>query len=318
MTTTTDLILNKGSLTAKQIRDLIKTRSLSESTWRVMFSQCKKFIHWGGKIPSSPESVCDYLTHLAKTGIKSAGLDSAKWAIDQVHKLQKIDEPSRDGTVSTHLKGLKRILVEEYPNQAHTSQKRPITINDIRKLTFSDDLKGLRDRALMLVGFASGMRRSELTTLRRSDIEATEFGVRIKIWKSKSNQEGLGETVDVLNAVRGANIDFCPTKALMDLLEQVKGDYVFQGLKGKNKSFRFSGTPLSGVSIGQIIKSYVVQLGLDQSSYGGHSLRAGLATYLLDQEIHPAAVQKQMRHKRFDTTQRYNRGETARVLVGSY
>jgi integrase len=56
-----------------------------------------------------------------------------------------------------------------------------------------------------------------------------------------------------------------------------------------------------------IVKGYAYQLGLDPQSFGGHSLRAGCATYLLDQEIQPAAVQKQMRHKRFDTTQRYNR-----------
>ncbi|MDP6465509.1 MAG: tyrosine-type recombinase/integrase, partial [SAR324 cluster bacterium] len=55
------------------------------------------------------------------------------------------------------------------------------------------------------------------------------------------------------------------------------------------------------------MKGYAYQLGLDPQSFGGHSLRAGCATYLLDQEIQPAAVQKQMRHKRFDTTQRYNR-----------
>ena len=66
------------------------------------------------------------------------------------------------------------------------------------------------------------------------------------------------------------------------------------------------------------MKGYAYQLGLDPQSFGGHSLRAGCATYLLDQEIQPAAVQKQLRHKRFDTTQRYNRGETARALVGAY
>ena len=70
--------------------------------------------------------------------------------------------------------------------------------------------------------------------------------------------------------------------------------------------------------MGQIIKSYVNQLGLEPTFFGGHSLRAGLATYLLDHEVQAAAVQKQMRHKRFDTTQKYNRGETARAMVGSY
>ena len=103
-----------------------------------------------------------------------------------------------------------------------------------------------------------------------------------------------------------------------DLIDCVEGEFVFQSIIGKKNSARFSGKALSGISIGQIVKSYANQLGLDPAFFGGHSLRAGCATYLLDHEVQAAAVQKQMRHKRFDTTQKYNRGEIARAMVGSY
>ena len=305
-------------LPADLIRNQIQARSLSKSTRRVMASQWKKFHLWGGSLPAGADQVCDYLTHLAESGIKSSGLDSAKWAIDQVHKRKGAEVPSANDKVRTHLKGLKRILVDERPDQARTEQKQPITINDIRKLKFSDDLVGLRDRVLMLVGFASGLRRSELTAIQKEDIEKTEFGFRISVWKSKSNQEGIKENVDVLRATKGINHKWCPAKALENLLGVVEGDYVFQSILGKGKNARFSGKSLSGISVGLIVKSYASQLGFDPKTFGAHSLRAGCATYLLDQEIQPAAVQKQMRHKRFDTTQRYNRGETARALVGAY
>ena len=312
------LIPKSGSLSLDQLRKLIQARSQSKSTWRVLASQWNKFANWGGDLPARPEMVCDYLTYLAESGIKSSGLDSAKWAIDQVHKLKGAEVPSANDKVRTHLKGLKRILVDERPDQARTEQKQPITINDIRKLKFSDDLVGLRDRVLMLVGFASGLRRSELTAIQKEDIEKTEFGFRISVWKSKSNQEGIKENVDVLRATKGINHKWCPAKALENLLGVVEGDYVFQSILGKGKNARYSGKSLSGISVGLIVKSYASQLGFDPKTFGGHSLRAGCATYLLDQEIQPAAVQKQMRHKRFDTTQRYNRGETARALVGAY
>ena len=305
-------------LPADLIRNQIQARSLSKSTWRVMKSQWKKFHLWGGSLPAGADQVCDYLTHLAESGIKSSGLDSAKWAIDQVHKRKGAEVPSANDKVRAHLKGLKRILVEERPDQVRVEQKQPITINDIRKLKFSDDLVGLRDRVLMLVGFASGLRRSELTAIQKEDIEKTEFGFRISVWKSKSNQEGIKENVDVLRATKGINHKWCPAKALENLLGVVEGDYVFQSILGKGKNARFSGKSLSGISVGLIVKSYASQLGFDPKTFGAHSLRAGCATYLLDQEIQPAAVQKQMRHKRFDTTQRYNRGETARALVGAY
>ena len=305
-------------LPADLIRNQIQARSLSKSTRRVMASQWKKFANWGGDLPARPEMVCDYLTYLAESGIKPSGLDSAKWAIDQVHKLKKLEVPSTDGSVRNHLKGLRRILIEDHPSQARLDQKQPLTIDDIRGLKFPDNLIGLRDRALMLVGFASGLRRSELTALKKEDIEKTDFGLRIIIWKSKTNQEGLSESVDVLKAVKGLNLNWCPVKALNDLINCVEGEFVFQSIIGKQNSARFSEKALSGISIGQIVKSYADQLGFDPAFFGGHSLRAGCATYLLDQEIQPAAVQKQMRHKRFDTTQRYNRGETARALVGAY
>ena len=305
-------------LPADLIRNSIQARSLSKSTWRVMMSQWKKFDQWGGKLPATADQVCDYLTHLADSGIKSSGLDSAKWAIDKVHKLKGAEMPSVNEKVRTHLKGLRRILVDERPDQARTEQKQPITINDIRKLNFSDDPVGRRDRALLLVGFASGLRRSELTAIRKEDVEKTDFGFRITIWKSKTNQEGLSESVDVIKATKGVNHKWCPVKALANLLDAVEGEYVFQSVTGKRQSARYSGKALSGISVGLIVKGYAYQLGLDPQSFGGHSLRAGCATYLLDQEIQPAAVQKQMRHKRFDTTQRYNRGETARALVGAY
>ena len=111
-----------------------------------------------------------------------------------MHKLKGAEVPSANDKVRTHLKGLKRILVDERPDQARTEQKQPITINDIRKLNFSDDPVGRRDRALLLVGFASGLRRSELTAIQKDDVEKTDFGYRITIWKSKTNQEGLNES----------------------------------------------------------------------------------------------------------------------------
>ena len=86
-------------------------------------SQWNKFAQWGGSLPAAADQVCDYLTYLADSGIKSSGLDSARWAIDQVHRFKGVELPSANEKVRFHLKGLKRILVEERPNQARTDQK---------------------------------------------------------------------------------------------------------------------------------------------------------------------------------------------------
>ena len=269
-------------------------------------------------LPISPETLCDYMTHLAESGIKTAGLDSARWAIDQIHRFNELERPSNSEQVRLHLKGLKRLMLEQRPEQVRISRKQPITIEHIRKMHFQEGIIGIRDKALLLTGFATGMRRSELAALKKNDIQATEFGYRITIWKSKTNQEGLEEKVDLLKATRGKNLDWCPVKALEELLEAVPGNAVFQSMNGKGVSVRFSGKHLSGYSIACIVKKVSNSTDSDTSQFAGHSLRAGCATYLLDKEVSPAAVQKQMRHKSFDTTQQYNRGETARALAGAY
>ena len=304
-------------------RTMVQARSLSDSSWRVLRSQWSKFQQWAKALghpmlPILPETLCDYMTHLAESGIKTAGLDSSRWAIDQIHRFKELERPSNSEQVRLHLKGLKRLMLEQRPEQVRINRKQPITIDDIRRMHFQEGIIGIRDKALLLTGFATGMRRSELAAMKKDDIQVTEFGYRITIWKSKTNQEGLEEKVDLLKATRGKNLDWCPVKALEELLEEVPGDAVFQSMNGKGVSVRFSGKHLSGYSIACIVKKVSNSTDSDTSQFAGHSLRAGCATYLLDKEVSPVAVQKQMRHKSFDTTQQYNRGETARALAGAY
>ena len=318
-----DILHQPPAMELEQNRKLVQARSLSDSSWRVLRSQWSKFQQWAESLgypilPISPETLCDYMTHLAESGIKTAGLDSARWAIDQIHRFNELERPSNSEQVRLHLKGLKRLMLEQRPEQVRINRKQPITIEHIRRMHFQEGIIGIRDKALLLTGFATGMRRSELAALKKDDILATDFGYRITIWKSKTNQEGLEEKVDLLKATRGKNLDWCPVKALEELLEVVPGDAVFQSMNGKGVSLRFSGKHLSGYSIACIVKKVSNSTDSDTRQFAGHSLRAGCATYLLDKEVSPAAVQKQMRHKSFDTTQQYNRGETARALRGAY
>ena len=83
----------------EQNRKLVQARSLSDSSWKVLRSQRKKFQQWAKALgypilPISPETLCDYMTHLAESGIKTAGLESARWAIDQIHRFKEMERPS--------------------------------------------------------------------------------------------------------------------------------------------------------------------------------------------------------------------------------
>jgi integrase len=221
-------------------------------------------------------------------------------------------------------------MAEQRPEQVTQSKKKPITINQIRIMDFPKGVLGLRDKALLLLGFATGMRRSELAAVRKDHIEETEYGLRVRIPRSKSDQLGDGDSVDVIRSAMGRNQKHCPVKTVQELMGENPYEHLFVRVRrvntpgGYRKSKmisepnRFIDRPLDGNGVYRIVKKYGAQVGLAPEDLGGHSLRAGCATYLLEKEVPPAAVQKQMRHKSFNTTQQYNRGETARALVGAY
>ena len=128
----------------------------------------------------------------------------------------------------------------------------------------------------------------------------------------------------------GRNQKHCPVKTVQELMGENPYEHLFVRVRRINtpggyreskmllEPNRFIDRPLDGNGVYRIVKKYGAQVGLAPEDLGSHSLRSGCATYLLEKEVPPAAVQKQMRHKSFNTTQQYNRGETARALVGAY
>jgi integrase len=271
-----------------------------------------------------------YLLDQALQGMKKSTLNNMRWAIDTTHQQHGYTAPTDDPKAKRQIKGLFRTMAEQRPEQVTQRKKKPITINQIRIMDFPKGILGLRDKALLLLGFATGMRRSELAAVRKEHIEVTEYGLRIRIPRSKSDQLGEGDTVDVIKAAMGRNQKHCPVKTMQELMGENPYEHLFVRVRrvntpgGYRKSKmlsepnRFIDRPLDGNGVYRIVKKYGAQVGLAPEDLGGHSLRAGCATYLLEKEVPPAAVQKQMRHKSFNTTQQYNRGETARALVGAY
>ena len=281
-------------------------------------------------LPAEPDTVVLYLLDQASHEQKKSTLNNMRWAIDSIHQQQGLTAPTDNPEVKQQIKGLFRAMAEHRPEQVFQSKKKPITINQIRTMDFPKGILGLRDKALLLLGFATGMRRSELAAVRKDHIEETEYGLRIMIPRSKSDQLGEGDTVDVIRAAMGRNQNHCPVITVKKLMGENPYEHLFVRIrrintpggyrKGKllSEPNKFIDRPLDGNGVYRIIKKYGAQVGMTQNDLGGHSLRAGCATYLLEKEVSPSAVQKQMRHKSFNTTQQYNRGETARALVGAY
>ena len=328
-------VLVPDQSTKSRLKQALIQSADSASTRRNRQHFWKKFKEWcetrgTNSLPTEPDTVVLYLFDHAGQGQKKSTLNNMRWAIDTTHQQHGFAAPTDDPEVKQQIKGLFRTMAEQRPEQVIQSKKKPITINQIRIMDFPKGVLGLRDKALLLLGFATGMRRSELAAVRKDHIEETEYGLRIRIPRSKSDQLGEGGSVDVVRAAMGRNQKHCPVKSVRELMGENPYEHLFVRVRrvntpgGYRKSKmlsepnRFIGRPLDGNGVYRIVKKYGAQVGLAPEDLGGHSLRAGCATYLLEKEVPPAAVQKQMRHKSFNTTQQYNRGETARALVGAY
>ncbi|MDH4224447.1 MAG: site-specific integrase [Deltaproteobacteria bacterium] len=278
-----------------------------------MFKNWKGFEDWCqfnhlSAFPSSIHTLEVYLTYLALQGKKTSTIEQAKWSIDARHKMAGYPPPGQAERVKATLNGIRR-----KQGMASTS-KEALTIDHIRTIRFESTLGGLRDKALLLFGFAGGFRRSELANIRVSDLSQTDFGFRVLIQKSKTDQEGRGEWVNVVSSSYSKTD--CPVQALQAWLKaaNIQSGLVFRGLT-KGGHLR---SALSTVSIGLIVKKAAIACGLDSTQYGGHSLRAGCATYLLDKNIPLNIVAKQLRHRKADTTLRYDRNTTSKAIKGVY
>jgi integrase len=201
--------------------------------------------------------------------------------------------------VGETLKGIRRTV--------GTAQagKRPIYTEQLRAIlqALPETLQGVRDRALLLFGFAGGFRRSELSALAVEDIAEAPEGLIIKLRRSKVDQEGQGREVAL---PYGAHPDTCPVRAYRAWLTAgaVGGGPVFREI---DRHGRVQAKPLHRDSIGLIVKRAAARIGLDPAQYAGHSLRAGLATQAYLNGATEFAIMQQTGHRSLATLRKYIR-----------
>ncbi len=258
------------------------TRRAYDADWRA-FSQ------WCGEnrcvaAPASPQVIALYVTHLAKSGKKANSISRALAAIASRHTILSVHDknagpsPTKHPLVVETMAGIRRSL-----GTART-QKRPTTIDDVlgpMVRSLPEGIRGVRDRAILLVGFAGGFRRSELAAIRMDDVTFEREGVTIHLHRSKTDKEGKGTAIAISY---GAMPSTCPVSALRAWMDELEGrglasGAVFRGIdrRGRIQPSR-SAERDAGKLISRVVKRAAQVAGLDPGSFGAHSLRAGLAT----------------------------------------
>lgn len=259
-----------------------------------------------GPLPSTPEAVSLYIAWLAtprdgSPGLKPSTLSRRLAAISQAHKMAGFESPalrSREplhsvwaGIVRTRGVARDKVAPALTPDVVAMVEALPTVdlLDGSRQLTTASK----RDRALLLVGFAGALRRSEIAALEVRDLAFGADGLRLRLRKSKTDQEGAGV---VLGLHFGDRPLSCPVRAVQDW---VRWNAITEGpiFRSVDRHGNVSKRALDSGSVARIVKRAAARAGLDPAAYSGHSLRAGFATQAARAGAHERAIMKHTRHK---------------------
>ena len=286
-----NLITDIKSLELETIKNL--RNSKSTNTLRAYQSDYNDFSLFCSKngfqvMPTQPKILALYITHLASYS-KYSTLKRRLASISIIHKTKGHYIDTKHPIIVENLMGIKRT------NGSNQKGKKPLLINDLKLLIEAIDkskeknIRKTRDKALVLIGFSGGFRRSELVDIEYEDIEFVQEGVKIFVKRSKTDQSGEGMTKAIPYF---DNINFCPVKAL--------NKWVVEAELKEGKIFN-----ISDKSVALIIKKYANYAGLDAHRYAGHSLRSGFATSTAESGAEERNIMAMTGHKSTEMVRRY-------------
>jgi len=243
--------------------------------------------HGFKSMPSEPKILSLYLTHLSQTS-KFSTLKRRLASISVIHKLSGHYIDTKHPMITENLMGIKRV------KGTHQKAKKPILINELKSIINvidkdKNEEKRLKNRALILIGFAGGFRRSELVEILYEDIDFVDEGVKIFVRRSKTDQSGEGMTKGIPYF---SNSEYCPVISLKNWIEKLQLKY--------GKIF-----DMSDKNVALTIKKYTALAGLDSNKYSGHSLRSGFATSTAELGAEERSIMNMTGHKTTQMVRRY-------------
>lgn len=296
----------------RAVASALATASRSGATQSAYASDCRDFERWCLRarrkpLPATPETLMLYVASQLETH-RVSSVERRVAAIADAHRVAGARSPSpKGGPVCGVLAGARR------GKKAPSLAKAALRPEDLRhicvKLQRSHGRVAVRDRALLVIGFAAGMRRSELAGLDLADVQFVRQGLLVTIRRGKTDQEGKGRSVGIF---RGSRASTCPVRSLVAWLK----------VRGKKPGPLFPGGPqlsgsrgsaprLVGASINNIVRRAVKLVGLDPKLYGAHSLRSGFVTAAAEAGMPETLIMQRTGHRSVQTVARYVRPATA-------
>ena len=252
-------------------------------------------------LPTEPRIVSLYLTYLSSKNVRTSTIKRRLVSIGVIHKMKGHYLDTKHPIIVENFMGIKRL------KGISQNGKKPLLINDLKEIIDvinkqeEPDLKKLRNKALLLLGFAGGFRRNELVSLNFEDLDFVFEGVKIKIKRSKTDQFGEGFMKGIPHF---ENYLYCPVKNLknwLNISKIKKGPIFVRFSKGVN----LTNIRLTDQSVALIIKEYLTKAGVDNKNYSGHSLRSGFATSAAEAGAEERSIMAMTGHKSSEMVRRY-------------
>ena len=252
-------------------------------------------------LPSEPNVVSLYLTHLSTKDAKMSTLKRRLVSIGVIHKLKGHYLDTKHPSIIENIMGIKR------RKGSMQNAKKPILINHLKKIINTideqnnDEIKKIRDRSIILLGFSGGFRRNELVSLNYEDLDFVSEGLKITLRRSKTDQfgEGLVKGLPYFDSSQ-----YCPVISMKNWIKISKinrGSIFRRFTKGSN----LSENRLTDQTVALLIKEYLELTGIDSKNYSGHSLRSGFATSAAESGAEERSIMAMTGHKSSEMVRRY-------------
>ena len=252
-------------------------------------------------LPSEPKIVSLYLTYLSTKDNKMSTLKRRLVSIGVIHKLKGYYLDTKHPSIIENIMGIKR------RKGSIQKGKKPILINNLKLIIDvidqeqNEDIKKLRDRSIILIGFSGGFRRNEIVALDFEDLDFVSEGLKIDIKRSKTDQfgEGSKKALPYFD-----NSQYCPVVSLQKWIKisKINSGSLFRRF---SKGSKLSENRLTDQTVALLIKTYLQLAGIDSKKYSGHSLRSGFATSAAESGAEERSIMSMTGHKSTEMVRRY-------------
>jgi len=299
-----DIITDIKALQEETLLNLKSSKALNTvRAYKSDFSDFGLFCAQNGfkSLPTEPKIVSLYLTYLSTKGAKISTLKRRLVSIGVIHRLKGHYLDTKHPSIIENIMGIKR------RKGSIQKAKKPILISNLKSIINvideqnKEEIKKLRDRSIILVGFSGGFRRNEIVSLDYDDLDFVSEGLKITIKKSKTDQFGEG-SVKALPYFDSSQ--YCPVESLKNWIKVSKinkGPLFRRFLKGS----KLSENRLTDQTVALLIKEYLELSGIDSKNYSGHSLRSGFATSAAESGAAERSIMAMTGHKSTEMVRRY-------------